>query len=226
MIVTSSFFNKEIELSDTSPAVLIIENKFLFRDIVLSFEKDMSDDLLVFSENYKPFEFVKKGLFISDPLSPSFDSKKLLGKINSALEEMAKDDAAPLFREVRESLLALAEKLSLLSELSITYDGEISAATVIKLLGFRVDRYDMTLPEQLDAYLRLCASYLGIHLFVIPNLHLYFTAEEIDAVYESAALHHIALLILEGADDASLIGVENRIIVDADLCLIDSGEKP
>lgn len=67
--------------------------------------------------------------------------------------------------------------------------------------------------------MQLCQKYLGIQCFVLTNLHVYFTPEELAPFLESAALHQIPLLMLESSVPAS-VSVEQISIIDKDLCEI------
>ena len=159
-------------------------------------------------------------MFLPDPLRLPLRDKKLLTKTNAELENIANEKMYLELLELQEHLMAFAERLSAETEFTFSFSDEISAASWLKLLAFtpRYEEQEGEL-ENLLLFLQLCQKYLGIQCFVLTNLHVYFTPEELAPFLESAALHQIPLLMLESSVPAS-VSVEQISIIDKDLCEI------
>lgn len=58
-------------------------------------------------------------------------------------------------------------------------------------------------------------------MFVISNLYVYFSIEEISEIYKTLLLNHINLLIIEQNIPPHSQNYESVYIIDNDLCQID-----
>lgn len=221
MMVNLKSLNNTIELSDSSISVLAVENKQLYRQIVLSFEEDNADENFVFSENFEPFEFSKKGLFISNAIDIELNSKKLITKITTYLETISNNELETELSQIRSELISFADKLCFLTDFDCTYNSDILTPDIIKLLQFKVGVPENTEAENFILFILLCSKYLKTKLFVVPNLHIYFDTEELKSIYETLIANHVILFVLECFTPKDRIDFECVHIVDKDLCLID-----
>ena len=222
MMIASEFFNNNIVLDESSINVLVIENKTLLRKIILGFDNDTIDETLVFSDNYNPIDFKKIGVFISDPLNISFDSRKLINKIFSYLEALSESEAIEKLSFAKESLYSLADELVQLDDYELCYEENLTALSIIKLLDFKINKEKMTSSEQLISYMKMISKYFGINLFVVQNLHMYYDDNEINKLYETVIINHLNLLVIESFQPNNILKYEKQIIVDKDLCIIDN----
>lgn len=215
-----SFLSEPIYFGENPIQLLVLENKKLFRQVCDAFQHELEENYFIFSKDYKPFSFAKKGMFLPDPLRLPLRDKKLLTKTNAELENIANEKMYLELLELQEHLMAFAERLSAETEFAFSFTDEISASSWLKLLDFtpRYEERESDL-ENMLLFLQLCQKYLGIQCFVLTNLYVYFTPEELEPFLKSAALHQISLLLLESSIPAA-ISVEQISIVDKDLCEI------
>ena len=215
-----SFLSEPIYFGENPIQLLVLENKKLFRQVCDAFQHELEENYFIFSKDYKPFSFAKKGMFLPDPLRLPLRDKKLLTKTNAELENIANEKMYLELLELQEHLMAFAERLSAETEFAFSFTDEISASSWLKLLDFtpRYEERESDL-ENMLLFLQLCQKYLGIQCFVLTNLYVYFTPEELEPFLKSAALHQISLLLLESSIPAA-ISVAQISIVDKDLCEI------
>lgn len=224
MMMASQFFAPEITLSDDAVTVLVVENRLLFRKIIYSFFDDTVDELVTFSSDFKPFVFSKAGEFIPDPIDVSFSSKKLQNKINSRLVELSCENLGEELFDLKSRLYAFADELVKLCDFDIDCNPDLDAPDIIKFLDFSVNRAELSLPEKLTSYITLLSKYLGTKLFIVQNLHLYFSDEELNLIYDTLLLNHVCLVALECVQPREMLDCERAVIIDEDLCTIDSGD--
>ena len=93
MMLSYEYLNDAVELSNSKIPVLVIENKKIFRQALRSFLDDTVEELFTFSQDFKPFDFNKRGFFISNAIDLDFQNKKLVNKINSLMQKTAVIDA-------------------------------------------------------------------------------------------------------------------------------------
>lgn len=223
MMLSTRIINREIILNEEAVNVIVLENRLLYRNTVFAFQSGMPDEDFIFSENFKPFEFSKKGLFISDPMNIDFETKRLTNRIYSYLEQLSLSESQNLLLLAKEKINEFAQELASLCDFEIDYNPEFDTVSLLKLLAFRVNQKELSQLEQLALYLRMITQYLGISLFVINNLHLYFSKEEIEGFYEAIQSYHLKLLVFECIQPEYILNNEEYLIVDDDLCVIEKG---
>lgn len=222
MLSVKNFING-IDFTSHKIPVIIIENKSFFRNVFLDFKNDNSDELFVFSEDFKPFEFSKKGLFIPDPLSFENTNKKLMTKVNLYLEETANEEYSVELSDIKSKLVDFGNLLVAYNEYDFEYNYDITTSSIIKLLDFKISNEVEQGIFLLLRRLLLISKYIGINLFVIPNLHLYFENNEILDFYRTLKLNHIDILVIENFE-SDYNSMEDITIIDKDLCVIDKSE--
>lgn len=63
MMFSYKYLNDTVEFSNGKISVLVIENKKIFRQTLSSFFDDTVEEFFTFSQDFKPFDFNKKGNF-------------------------------------------------------------------------------------------------------------------------------------------------------------------
>lgn len=221
MMLHFEYLKNEIVFDDGFIQLLAIENKELFRNTLLAFEHDDTKSLFVFSENSIPIEFSKLGYFILNPPVVDLQNKRLTSKINSFLCDAANNDFQQELAQLKSELMNFAEKLGAFCEFDIEWCDDIDALSVIKLFQFRINSNSQAPAELFVTYILLLNRYLKINFFIVANLHMYFSENELEEIYESLLLRHINLLAIEPSKPESVQACEKIHIVDADLCDID-----
>lgn len=148
-----SFLSEPIYFGENPIQLLVLENKKLFRQVCDAFQHELEENYFIFSKDYKPFSFAKKGMFLPDPLRLPLRDKKLLTKTNAELENIANEKMYLELLELQEHLMAFAERLSAETEFTFSFSDEISAASWLKLLAF-TPRYE----ERKESW-RICCSF-------------------------------------------------------------------
>ncbi len=224
IMVLFKSLNLEIRFNDGKFPVLVLENKAIFRSALAAFLNDCSEDAFVFSRDFTSFDFSKKGMFILDPVNPDVNNRKVISKINDYLCSAVVDQFSQEAANINSDIFDLAEKLLAFSSFELAYDScEIDALSIIKMLSFHMYCDNQSPCELFVSYVRLLAQYLNCSLFVAANLHVYFTLEEIDKIYETLNLNHIKLLVIE-QNIPCCSKYEELYIIDKDLCLIDKAD--
>ena len=87
MRIALDYFPAPLDFENQTAIVLTLENKTVFRRLVNAFLEDCADEVLTFSQEWKPFAFSKQGLYIANLLQPDADAKKLMNHVASAMEQ-------------------------------------------------------------------------------------------------------------------------------------------
>ena len=156
------YFAEPMAFDQQTAVVLALENKMVFRRVVNAFLEDRADEVLTFSQDWKPFAFAKQGLYIADPLQPDADTKKLMNHVVSAMEQILNTELAEQLVLVRQDLLQLGDALTARFDYDVAYQDDLEAAAVVKLLQFHLRREECTAAERLARFLILTSRFVFV----------------------------------------------------------------
>ena len=196
MMLSYEYLNDAVELSNSKIPVLVIENKKIFRQALRSFLDDTVDELFTFSQDFKPFNFNKRGFFISNAIDLDFQNKKLVNKINSLMQKTAVNECSEDLASIQTLLINLFDKLNKMYDFEYDSNFEIDYSSILKLFQFNIDTSSHDLPQLLISYIILLNKYLKFDLFVLHSLYDCFDNNELEGIYETLSLSHINILIL------------------------------
>ena len=205
-MLSYEYLNDAVELSNSKIPVLVIENKKIFRQALRSFLDDTVDELFTFSQDFKPFNFNKRGFFISNAIDLDFQNKKLVNKINSLMQKTAVNECSEDLASIQTLLINLFDKLNKMYDFEYDSNFEIDYSSILKLFQFNIDTSSHDLPQLLISY----------------SLYDCFDNNELEGIYETLSLSHINILILSSSKPRHISKFEEIHILDPDLCIIDS----
>lgn len=221
-MLSYEYLNDAVELSNSKIPVLVIENKKIFRQALRSFLDDTVEELFTFSQDFKPFDFNKRGFFISNAIDLDFQNKKLVNKINSLMQKTAVNECGEDLASIQTLLINLFDKLNKIYDFEYDSNFEIDYLSILKLFQFNIDTSSHDLPQLLISYIILLNKYLKFDLFVLHSLYDFFDNNELEGIYETLSLSHINILILSSSKTRHISKFEEIHILDPDLCIIDS----
>lgn len=221
-MLSYEYLNDAVELSNSKTPVLVIENKKIFRQALRSFLDDTVEELFTFSQDFKPFDFNKRGFFISNAIDLDFQNKKLVNKINSLMQKTAVNECGEDLASIQTLLINLFDKLNKMYDFEYDSNFEIDYSSILKLFQFNIDTSSYDLPQLLISYIILLNKYLKFDLFVLHSVYDFFDNNELEGIYETLSLSHINILILSSSKPRRISKFEEIHILDPDLCIIDS----
>ena len=221
-MLSYEYLNDTVELSNGKIPVLIIENKKIYRQALRSFLDDTVEELFTFSQDFKPFDFNKRGFFISNAIDLDFQNKKLVNKINSLMQQTAVNEYGEDLASIQTLLVNLFDKLNQTYDFEYDSNFEIDYSSILKLFQFNIDTSSRDLPQLLISYILLLNKYLKFDLFVLHSLYDFFDDNELEGIYETLSLSHINILVLAYSKPRHISKFEEIHILDSDFCIIDS----
>ena len=197
MMLSYEYLNDAVELSNSKIPVLVIENKKIFRQALRSFLDDTVEELFTFSQDFKPFDFNKRGFFISNAIDLDFQNKKLVNKINSLMQKTAVNECGEDLASIQTLLINLFDKLNKIYDFEYDSNFEIDYLSILKLFQFNIDTSSHDLPQLLISYIILLNKYLKFDLFVLHSLYDFFDNNELEGIYETLSLSHFDFVIFK-----------------------------
>ena len=101
-----------------------------------------------------------------------------------------------------------------------SYNLDVNLSDIFKMQSLKPNISDENWLESLLDFLLLIKKYTSTKIFVLLNLHSYFSESEIEIFYQEIIYSHIPLLVLEGSYNFNKSKYENVRVIDSDLCEI------
>lgn len=210
-----------IQLTDDRIQVLVIENQNLFAKFVsdLLLQADGMGDSLVLSKNYKPIELSAAMEVILDFFRLSAEQKRIQAKLNAHLKRLAQQELQFETAEILSQIGGYYQKLSELSDFTLTYELSEDVAPLIKLGAIHIELDGTSPAERLLDYMDVCSDLCGISCFALVNLKSFLSNDQLELLYKTALYKKLRLLLLESTCRVGgLERYEHTLLIDSDMC--------
>ena len=222
MRVVYKYLPGAISFDNNKTKLIVIENNELFRNTIMELYLGNEKEWFVFSKNFTPVVYNKKVRFIGDVLNFNYNDKKLISKINEEIQSIVNDIYYENALRIKEQLVCLCSQITEKMDFDVDFDDNIETSSLIKICSF-VLKDDTNSPlEKLLRFIRLMRDYIGIEFFVIQNLCMYFSEEQINDFLKDISLDKLNVVDIEHTVPAVNIDRAEIVIVDKDLCVVDS----
>lgn len=200
---------------------VVIENKRLFTDIITDLynQKDGFEGKTVISDNHTPLQISGRVDIIDKFIPFQLNTKPIVNGIASALERCATNEenfsrALSLIAQTESFLIDLSFELPC----SISFEN-ISISSIIKHSGISVESELNSISEKVCEYMELVTEFEKKKMFITVNMRSFVEDEEMEKFAETVIMHGYDVIAIENCAYKKL-KIENRIIVDEDLCEI------
>lgn len=220
IMVNFDFLSKPICFEENQVNVLCVENPKLFRNICNSFIRDETEENnIVFSEEFIPFKPKGKICVINDFFGISY-SNAIMKKLYEQIEKYCNNELQNETIRLKAHMVNFTEMITKNFDYDFEFDYEVNLTEVFKLMNLKPvsDKYEVL--HTLIDYILILNKYAPPKCFVLINLHLYFTEDELESFYTDAINNHIRLLVVENKMFFGKNKYENMIIYDSDFCEI------
>lgn len=213
----------ELQLIENQVNVLVIENPYAFSDFLheLLEQIDWKEGDLLLSDGDTVLPLTKNVIFIDNPLTVNCNEKRIITKLYKEISDIVKADMYEKYTEINTQIISFLEKVLSSVPYHLDIDVGIDVTVLLKAYDVKMLTEDVDPLEILIDYLRAYSSVCGIRIFVTLNLKYFFTQEQIQQLYEFCFYEKIFLIDLEG-QKKYIIEAEKYVIIDQDLCLIES----
>lgn len=219
MILCHPHIETAIDFTIHKVNTLVIENPKFFRSIILGLHDQLSglSGDFVLSENGKELNLGALTEIIDNCISLSINSKALLGKIASAMEQLAYSE--DFYLETSNMLHHVEQYIN---DLSFRLDCDVQCshqaiAGRLKASGLIIrEEYESHLEKIVD-YMELAREFNGRNLFIFINMRTFFSNNEIGEFFATILSHNYNVLLVDGVS-TNILKDEERITIDADLC--------
>lgn len=222
MKLAHPILNTPIEWDEFYINTFIIENPNMYRDFLTELY-DQEQGLrgsFVLSHGLEIMEISKNIEILNDILRINTDTnKKILNGIAKELTDIAINDYTSETYELYRTISQAISNVIFASGSDLIFDDINDISQIFKMYNVRPDIERLSLAEKILLHMELCEKYLKKKLFVVENLHSYFTNEELVLLFADFQYRKHRVLIIERYDCEALKQEKKRII-DPDLCEI------
>lgn len=220
MNVSFDFLSDILDLNDKCINTLCIENQTVFRNTVFAFLHEDPESLnIVFSENFTPIKFKGNVCFIDNIFKLEY-SNSVVKKLYENIEKFCNTDLQTETSQLKSNIINYFDLIVKEFDYDIDYKCDIALTDLFKMQSLKPCLENVSILENLRNFIIFISEYTSVKCFVLLNIHLYFTYDEIFEFYFDMLNHHIIILNLESSKNFEKNSYEKIIICDKDMCEI------
>ena len=200
----------------------IIESPGLFSKYLQEFyvQCERKEGKFVLSDNDKELDMSKCVEIIGNPFMVDINSRKILGKLYSELEELSRKEqmfekTMRLTATVHEYILDLEQETNYI----LQFDNELEISALLKALGVRYEVIEDSFFERIVRYIKIAADVLKTKLFIFVNIRSFLSDIQMMELVKEISYQDIKVLFIENQERDCLEG-GFRYIIDKDGCEI------
>jgi len=210
-----------VELKDGLVSSLVIEHPSLLFQLLLDLRQQLEgkSGKAILSKDNVPISIPKSIELITDFIGLDSTPKRLLSKILQTLERTAQRE--DYFHETNQIISQLEEfldKLAYEEDVELAYE-KLSLANLLKAVGIRIIMDYNSLEEWLYTYMDLVTRFEGEKLFILVNLRSFLSDDAMETFLRTTTTHGMKILLVD-SHAYPMLSLENRLLIDKDLCEI------
>lgn len=213
-----------ITLPENQVSILTVENPEAYAWIVGDLWRQCNGQAgeIILSEIDEPFKISSKMELIFNPYGINCNERKVLSKLYSEIQTYCHESFEEKFMQINSEAISLLEKLFTMVSYPMTIQYEMNFEGLLKLFDAKIDIEKVDIATYMLEYMKIKKKILKVDVFVIINLKQFLSDEELMELYKSLWYEKIFLVILEGVETRPCISGEKRILLDYDLCIIET----
>lgn len=210
-------FEFEIDFDKYNIINLVIENVTLYRQMIndLLINTNIDGNFLIY-DNVKLLQF-DLNIFVFYDYFTIDINKKVLNKYYKKLCLISETELAHEFYELKTKISEFIFNLLDVDSLNTSYD-DIDIINLFKSINLKFNN-DGTILENLLYNIKVINSVLGIEIFILTNIQLYFNMKEIIEIFKFVRYNKFKVIILGNVNIQS-DDIDKTITIDSDLCEI------
>lgn len=216
------FFEEFIDLEVGRLYTIIIENRRILYDFekYLFNEFEGNSDYLLLMDNNKIIDHKKNIYFLSNFYDMDLNNKKNLLALYKQIKVNHNDELKERFEQLTSNINEFLEFINFESGFDLTFDSNILMDDVFKLVDLRFNNENDSLFNTLISYLEIINNLFNIEVFIVEELHKYFSNDDLIKAINELKYHGIILINIEKDNNFEGISDEIRNYIDIDYCTI------
>ena len=217
-------YGMEIPLLENQNTVVVVENQKAYAEILEALWNQTNGGSsitgFILSQDEKIKDITKEVEYIFNPFAVDCNSKRVLSKLYSELQEMVNINLLQELTEVNQELVNFLDEVIYQVPYPLEFELDLNFQSLLKLYQVKVDIGAGDLLERIIEYLKVMHRICNVRIYVFVGLKQYLQEQEFQQLYEFAAYEKLFLIMLEGRESFRLDN-EKYWILDKDLCIIE-----
>lgn len=189
----------EVELKENMTSVIVLEDITIRRSLLEELYSQIvgkeGNWLLV--ENEKAYELAKHAELILEPFSLQLNNKKMKTKLYQDIKEIANDCLGLQGLEVHSYICSYIENLLEKIDYPVKYKNEWNILEILRAYSVEMEENHDDVGEKLYDYIKLMNQVCGSKIFIVLNLKMYLTEDQLIELYKLARYIKIQLVLIE-----------------------------
>ena len=215
-------FDQLFKISQLKLNIVQIENVYIFRKFVeiLTFDCFLDEVVAFFDENLNVINDNEPCFSILNIMDLDLNTKKNLNSLNKILQKTTYENFHKDLENLKTRISEIVKTISLELEVSISIKDEIKTDDLFKIMEIKFAENQENILEKLINYIIVMSKLQRKYIFLVLHLKEYLTEEEISVLIKELSLHEIFIINFETRDFPIDVGIDNKIVIDSEGCLI------
>lgn len=217
MKITIRNIDNELELNEARIMTTVLENKYLFREVVAELARIQVETVDYSIVNCQDGDLVDNLLLVSDVLSFDFNNRKILSELYKRISGNVDNEMCLVLQRIEFEL----EKIAIMSEaeagIDIKYKTEFNLMDFLKVLKIEpAVNGEFDLKNRVYGIIDIISRLLPNQIICLVNLKQLLTKDEFGEFCKYCLGHQSIIWCLESNQSYS-VAEEEIVIVDEDL---------
>ena len=216
------FFEEFIDLEVGKLYTITIENIKILHDFekYLFNEFEGNSDYLLLMDNNEIIDNKKNIYFLSNFYDMDLNNKKNLLALYKQIKVNNNDELKERFEQLTSNINEFLEFINFESGFDLIFDSNILIDDVLKLGNLRFNMENDNLFNTLISYLEIINKLFNIEVFIVEELHKYFSNDDLIKAINELKYYGIILINIEKDNNFEGFVDEIRNYIDMDYCTI------
>lgn len=221
------FFSKyaiEVCLAEDLIQVIAIENSAALAEFVhhLWVQANGKDGDVILSDAEGIYNLDKKMSVIINPFAISCNDRKIINKLYKDMQNIVIELHYEEYQKLNSSVIEFLDIITGDIPYGLGFDLETDLQGLFKLYSVSLDDNADTFLDRLVNFCKVMHRICFVNYFAFVNLRQFLSVDELTLFYDFIRKEHLSLLIVEGQFLGRKTADETLLIIDKDLCIINS----
>lgn len=216
-------YGLEFLLSENEALNIVCENRTAIESMITDFISEINggEGAWILSNNEEELSLSKYADIILNPFSVTCNDRKIINAVYKELHTIVDQVYPELFCEANSKIINFIDTTVIGVPYALEYNpcGDIEG--IFKLYDIKFDEEFSSLEERLISYIKIASQVLRKKVFILVNIKSFLDNSAIRQLYKEAMYSKSLLVLFEGRD-YSLLSSEKKVIIDSDLCIIET----
>ena len=175
---------------------------------------------MLLSEQEKEIQLTKSADIIWNPFAVDCNDRKILTRLHQMMKEQSDDYFLEKVGMLTSGIIDYLDAIAMTIPYPLDYSVDLDCQSLYKLFDVKIDFQSEDYRENLLNYIKIRHQICRSRLFIFVALKTFFTAQQLEELYEDLKYEKICLLDIENVQK-SVLSCEKTILLDKDCCLIE-----